>query len=450
VRSFARDEEHASALVEAGFGSILAVPMRAQERIVGIIALATAPPRRLTPDDLALASELAARAGQAVVNAELFRDRSRVAATLQASLLPPATPTVPGLEVATRFFAVGAGIDVGGDFYDVFRMGTAAAPLDRWAVVIGDVRGKGTEAASISGAARHAIRAAALHEASPATILHRLNELLLVTAGDDELEPRFCTAVVAVVEPRESGARVVLAVGGHPPPLVLRADGRTEAVDAPGSLIGVLPDPELADTVLDLAAGDALVLYTDGVTERHAGDRFFDEDGLASVLSRCTGFTAPVLAERIETASRAYVEDAPRDDLAIVVVRAPERMATATAASTELPADVSAPTLARRFVVAALAALGIDWHADVAALLASELVTNALVHATAPFRINVEQHDGHVRISVTDGSEAEPAVLPPDRDRTGGRGMFLVQTLAARWGVQATPAGKTVWFELPT
>ncbi|MCU1483639.1 MAG: domain S-box protein [Actinomycetia bacterium] len=450
IQRFARDQEHATALVEAGYSSILAVPMRAHEAVVGVIALASRAPRRLNDDDLALATELATRAGQAVLNAELFRDRSLVAATLQASLLPPATPTVPGLEIATRFFAVGAGIDVGGDFYDVFRMGTAAEPADRWAVVIGDVRGKGTEAASISGAARHAIRVAALHEQSPAAILRRLNELLLAMADEDELDPRFCTAVVAVVEPLESGARIVLAIGGHPPPLVLRADGTTEAIGSPGSLIGVVAEPDVSDVTIELATGDALVLYTDGVTERHAGDRFFDEEGLASVLSRCTGFTAPVLAERIETASRAFVEDAPRDDLAIVVVRAPERGATATTAGADLPADVGAPTFGRRFVVAALAALGLDQHAEIAALLASELVTNALVHATGPFRISVEPLDGAVRIVVTDGSEQEPVVQAPDTERPGGRGVYLVDALASRWGVQRMTGGKAVWFELDT
>jgi anti-sigma regulatory factor (Ser/Thr protein kinase) len=337
---------------------------------------------------------------------------------------------------------------VGGDFYDVFRMGTSSEPQDRWAVVIGDVRGKGPEAASISGAARHAIRAAALHETSPCAMLHLLNELLLVMTADGDHEPRFCTAVVAVVEPNPTGARIVLSVGGHPPPMVLRAGGQTEVVTVGGSLIGVLPDPELQDTVVDLAAGDALVLYTDGVTERHAGDRFFDEDGLASVLSRCSGFTASVLAERIETASRAYVEDAPRDDLAVVVVRAPERVATATAASTDLPADSTAPTLGRRFVLAALAALGLGEQADIAALLASELVTNALLHASAPFRIHVEGAHGQVRVSVSDGSPVGPHVLQPDHERTRGRGMYLVDTLATAWGVQPAPGGKSVWFEL--
>jgi GAF domain-containing protein/PAS domain-containing protein len=144
LRAVARDDDHLAALREVGFRSVLAVPMRAQERVVGLIAMATAGERRLDEEDLALTVELATRAGQAVLNAQLFEERSHVARTLQASLLPPATPRVPGIEVATRFFALGRGIDVGGDFYDVFRMGPPGSDADCWAVVIGDVRGKGT------------------------------------------------------------------------------------------------------------------------------------------------------------------------------------------------------------------------------------------------------------------------------------------------------------------
>jgi anti-sigma regulatory factor (Ser/Thr protein kinase) len=192
------------------------------------------------------------------------------------------------------------------------------------------------------------------------------------------------------------------------------------------------------------------VLYTDGVTERHAGSRFFDDDAFASVLSRCTGFTAPVLAERIETASRAFLEDLPRDDLAVVVVRVPEPVASASAASTDLPNDVTAPMLGRRFVAAALGALGLETHAETAALLASELVTNALVHAEAPYRIAVESGDGVLRISVSDGTTGGPRIEPEDGVATSGRGVRLVEALTDRWGVHLGDGGKTVWFELDT
>jgi PAS domain S-box-containing protein len=437
------------ALVAAGFASIMATPLQAGARAVGQLVLATEHPRRLSHDDLELADEIAKRAGHFILNAERFQQRSHVADTLQASLLPPATPSIPGLELATRFFAVGEGIDVGGDFYDVFRMGTASAPTDRWAVVIGDVRGKGPAAANISGAARHAIRAASLHEGSPASILRQVNELLLVTA-DDDLEPRFCTAIVAAVRPTEAGASVTLAVGGHPAPVVLRADGRTEAVTASGTVLGVLDQLELEEVELNLQPGDALVLYTDGVTERHAGGRFFDDDALASVLSRCTGFTAPVLAERIETASRAFLEDVPRDDLAVVVLRVPEPVASASAASTDLPNDVSASLLGRRFVVAALSALGLDEHAETATLLASELVTNALLHANGPYRIGVESGEGVLRIGVTDATTDGPQIGEASDEATSGRGIRLIDSLTSRWGVHLNEGGKTVWFEIET
>jgi anti-sigma regulatory factor (Ser/Thr protein kinase) len=157
-----------------------------------------------------------------------------------------------------------------------------------------------------------------------------------------------------------------------------------------------------------------------------------------------------VLAERIETASRAFLEDLPSDDLAVVVVRMPEPVASASAASTDLPNDVTAPMLGRRFVAAALTALGLEQHAETAALLASELVTNALVHAEAPYRIAVESGDGVLRIGVTDATFAAPHRPSAIEHATSGRGIHLVDSLTTRWGVQTLAAGKTVWFELGT
>lgn len=445
VRSGGRDPEHADALESLSLDSFLAVPMRVQERTIGLIVLATERPRRLSEADLLLANELAARAAQAIINAELFQERSDVAATLQASLRPPATPVIPTLDLAARFFAVGEGIDVGGDFYDAFPL----ADGGRWIVTIGDVRGKGIEAASTSNTARHAIRTAALREHSPSALLQALNQVLVGLAAGEELEPRFCTAVVVMVEPRPGGAELSVAVGGHPAPLVQRTDGTIEPLEGSGTLLGIFDDPELADRAVSLGTGDALVLYTDGVTERHAGNRFFDEDGLASVLARCVGFTASVIAERIETAARAFAEDAPRDDLAIVVLRVPEAVANTSAASTDLPSDLTAPRLARRFVVAALDALGALVLPDVAALLVTELVTNSVVHGKGPLRVAVEAADEHgVRVTVTDGSTVVPELRDPDPSSTSGRGMLLVDRLARRWGVDVTGSGKSVWFEL--
>lgn len=434
-----------------GPGRWLSLPLVAQDRTVGVLTLAVEQPRLLSPGDASLAVELGHRVAQSVLNAQLFGERAHVAHTLQASLLPPVTPTVPGLDVATRYFAVGEGIDVGGDFYDVFRLGPSAHPSGRWAVVIGDVRGKGAEAAAITGAARHALRAAGLHHESPARMLQELNEVLLVMAADaNEVEARFCTAVVAVVEPGVDRSTVRLAVGGHPQPIHLRADGGTSAAGAPGDLLGVLAEPALTDVELELAPGDALVLFTDGITERHAGDRFLDEDGLAAVVSRCAGFTAAALAERVETAARAFVEEAPRDDMAVLVIRAPEARATTTAsANTELPGDASAPARARQFVAAVLeGGEGREDLIEVAVLLTSELVTNAVVHAGGPVKVGLDRPGARVRVSVSDGSSVAPRLRDAAFDSESGRGIFLVDQLAHSWGVDAHAAGKTVWFEL--
>ena len=453
LAELARDEEHLATALEVGFTSAMVVPMVADDRVVGAITMGGAGSQQVGLDDLELAREVAARAAQAVRNAELYRSRAHVADVLQRSLLPVAVAEVPGVDVATRFVPVGEGVDVGGDFYDVFRLGRPRRSTDTWAVVIGDVRGKGAEAAVITGAARHAIRAAGLHTRSPAAMLGELNEVLLVLAAErdhDDREPMFCTAVVATVTPTGAGAKVVLAVGGHPAPMLLRADGATAPVGVEGTLLGVVDDPLLQDVELDLGPGEALVLYTDGVTERHAGDRFFDEEGLAAAVSRCAGFTAEAVAERIETAARAFVEDDLVDDIAIVVVRAPTPTATSTSTSTDLPLDANAPRLARRFVTEVLDAIGRDELAERAALLVSEVVTNAVLHGAAPLRVSVEPRNGAVRLAVADGGDGRPEVVDADDDALHGRGMQLVRDLADGWGVEdaADDGGKSVWFDL--
>lgn len=451
LHALARDEEHLATLLEVGFTSALAVPLRVKDRTLGVLAMATSGERRLGDDELSLATEVAGRAAQAALNAELFQERAHIAEVLQRSLLPPSAVTLPGVDLATRFVPVGEGVDVGGDFYDVFRLGRAADASDAYAVVIGDVGGKGSEAAAIAAAARHSIRTSGLRTTSPAAMLRELNEVLLVLADEDDgaLEPMFCTAVVAVVRPDGDHVAVTLAVGGHPLPMLLCGDGTTVQVGTAGSLIGVIDDPVLHDAEIAVGPGEALVLYTDGVTERHAGDRFFDEDGLAAAVSRCAGFTAEAMAERIELAARAFVEDDPRDDLAILVLRVPTRTGTASSASADLPLDASAPRLARRFLGEVLEAFGRADLVDAGTLLVSELVTNAVLHGDAPLRVSVEPAPSHVRVAVSDAGEGRPEVVHAEPAATSGRGILLVEEVADRWGVDELPSGgKIVWFDL--
>lgn len=450
LRSITTGEEHLERLRRLSPASLVVVALRTGGDTLGALTFGTTGERRLGPDDLALARQLATRASQAIANAQLFSERAHVARTLQASLLPPSAPKIPGLEVASRFVAGGSGVDVGGDFYDVFSAGDPE--LGAWHIVIGDVRGKGVEAAALTGVVRSTIRSAAIGESSPAQMLGHLNEVLVRAHPDggpaDDGDPRFCTVVVGTLVPLPNGICVELGVAGHPLPFLLRADGSTKQVGVRGTLLGVVPDPDLVDSRVELGPGDALVLYTDGITERHVGDRFFEEDGLAKVLGRCAGFTAGTLAERIETAARAFVEDAPRDDLAILVVRVPERPASTTSASTDLPAHPLSARRARRFVLTALDAFAVRGVDEVAELLTSEVVTNAVVHAHSSVRISVEGVADGVRVSVADSDPLIPALRRPVDDAEHGRGLHLVDTLAARWGVEPGDGGKSVWFEL--
>lgn len=449
LRTIAVDDDHLAQLLAMELTSLVVVPLRPGGRPLGAVTLGTTGDRHLEPDDLVLVRELCARASQAIANAQRFGERAHVARTLQATLLPPVAPKIPGLEVATRFVAGGDGVEVGGDFYDVFPAGEAGS--GSWHVVIGDVRGKGVEAAALTGVARSTIRSAAIIESTPAEMLRHLNEVLV--RGDQphdgpDGDPRFCTMVVGTLTPLPTGVCAELAVAGHPLPFLLRADGSTAQVGVAGTLLGIVAAPDIVDTTVVLGPGDALVLFTDGITERHAGDRFFEEEGLAKVLGRCAGFTADTLAMRIETAARAFVEDAPRDDVAILVVRVPERAASTTSASTDLPAHPLSARRARRFVLTALEAFDVRGLDEVAELLTSEVVTNAVVHAHSGVRVSVEGVPGGARISVTDSNPLIPALRRPVHEAEHGRGLHLVETLAHRWGVDPAGEGKAIWFEL--
>jgi serine phosphatase RsbU (regulator of sigma subunit)/anti-sigma regulatory factor (Ser/Thr protein kinase) len=431
--------------------SIAIVPMIFQGKAIGAVTLSNTTDRILDDAEVQLASELASRAAQAITNARLYQERTAVASTLQASLMPRSPTLIPGVDVATRFVPA-QGLDVGGDFYDIFRLGTVDEPAPTWALVIGDVRGKGADAAAITGIARATIRATALDETSPATMLSRLNQVLLAAAQDDRFaaessEPRFCTACVITVTPSEGGADLVVAVGGHPLPYVLRAGGGVDQVGHYGGLIGVMPSPMLVDVPVHLAPGDALVLYTDGVTERHEGRTFFDEEGLASVLADCAGAGPAEIAESVELRSRGFVDAEPKDDLCIVVARVPE-VSRGSLARTTLPSDDSAAALARAFVHDALVAIDAPEVVERAVLLTSELVTNALLHGEPALHVEVLAVPDGVRVAVSDEHPDLPTPRYAEREDEHGRGLRLVEALASKWGVDARSPGKTVWFEL--
>jgi PAS domain S-box-containing protein len=293
--------------------SAIVVPMASRGRPFGALTLATDPDGRcFDQQDLELAEELARRCAAAIDNARLFTERAYIARTLQQSLLPAELPDIPGMEVAARFRPTGEGNEVGGDFYDLFESGAQG-----WTIVMGDVCGKGPDAAAVTALARYTLRAAAMRERLPSQSLRVLNEALLRQRDDR----RFCTVAYALLELSEQGTRVSCAVGGHPLPLLVRSDGGVEAIGAPGTLIGVLPDPNIEDRSAALRPGDSLVFYTDGVTEGRGADGSLDETGLAHLLAACAGEGADSIAGRVEDAALTAANGSPRDDIAVLVLR---------------------------------------------------------------------------------------------------------------------------------
>jgi serine phosphatase RsbU (regulator of sigma subunit)/PAS domain-containing protein len=318
------DEEHLRLIDEIGMTSAMTAPLIARGRTLGAITFVTSESGRTYDEgDLALAQELATRCAIAVDNARLFRERTHIARTLQESLLPPELPQPPGLDVAARFRAAGEGYEVGGDFYDLFNTGS-----DRWAAVIGDVCGKGPEAAAITALARYTLRATAMTEHVPSRILARLNEAMLRQRTDR----RFSTVLYAALDQSgQDGTNLRFASGGHPLPLLLRAGGAATEVGTPGTLLGIVPDPDLVDDSVDLRPGDAVVLYTDGVTDAAAPELVHEPHELASVLESSRYESAEAIADGLLDLALGSGNGAagPRDDIAILVIKVPEQAAAA-------------------------------------------------------------------------------------------------------------------------
>jgi PAS domain S-box-containing protein len=311
----ARDEEHLAMVRSLGMRSAMIVPMMARGRTLGVITfIAAETDRRYGDADLLLAEELARRAATSIDNARLYTERSYIARTLQQSLLPPHLPDIPGLELAARYRPVGEGNEVGGDFYDLFDLGDST-----WAVVIGDVSGKGAEAAALTALVRYTVRAIASVDKTPSEVLRLVNDAMLRQRSDS----RFSTVVYARVKLSDTGVHAQIASGGHPLPVLVRAGERTEYAGEPGTLLGVVQDPDFTDAPLDLAPGDSLILYTDGVPEAGAPERLLDHDDLLAAVERCDPSRAGTLAECLEATAVEAGGGNPHDDIAIVVLHVP-------------------------------------------------------------------------------------------------------------------------------
>lgn len=296
---------HAAWLVESGFRAAVFVPIAHAQRSHGCMALVTRGGHAPTPRDIETVELVARRVALALENSRLYAEQHRVAAALQRDLLPRALPEWPGLDLATLYRPARGAADVGGDFFDLFD-----ARGDHVAVV-GDVSGKGVEAAATTALVRHVARVAAR---SGDEHLSTVNQALLQDAPGEQ----FCTLAWATLRPCGDGAfEGDVACAGHPPPVVLRAAGGVDVLPATGTLLGLFDDIRAQDAPVRLQPGDALVMYTDGVTEARLADRsLLGLDGLVAALDGLAGAHAGAILGAIEDAlNRA---DA-RDDIAIVV-----------------------------------------------------------------------------------------------------------------------------------
>ena len=256
--------------------------------------------------DAVTAEELGLRVGGAIANARLYRTRSAIAHTLQQSLLPPELPEIRGVQTGALYRAAGEGNEVGGDFYDVFSTG------DReWFAVIGDVCGKGAEAAAVTALARYTIRAAVTRHRSPAGILRWLNASMLRQGAG-----RFVTLAVARLQLDNDTVTVTVSCGGHPLPRILRATGRVESIGVGGTLLGAVEEVDVHDRTARLARGDALILYTDGLTES-AAPRVWTPAELDSAVGRAYGRSAQGIVEHLAHQTPGLL----RDDMALLALR---------------------------------------------------------------------------------------------------------------------------------
>jgi PAS domain-containing protein len=312
LAAYARDAEHLALLQAIGLASVIVVPLAAGGETLGALTLARTAPGRVFDDaDVLLAEELGRRAGTAVLNARMYTERATIAATLQRGLRPPELLVPPGFEIATHYTAAGELNEVGGDFYDAF------ATADGWMLVVGDVAGHGAEAAALTALARWTLRSTSQLTRDPARAAHQLNATLRELP-----QLSLCTTVCAHVRTGASNgqASVTLANCGHPRPLLVRG-GRVVELGGVGPMAGAFDDGRWDCTEVALHAGDALVLYTDGVLDTVGAAERFGYERLRKTLETAAGEQPAALVTRLADELESFRRGPQRDDTAIAAVR---------------------------------------------------------------------------------------------------------------------------------
>ncbi|MER6629583.1 SpoIIE family protein phosphatase [Streptomyces sp. NPDC000987] len=425
-----------------GVHSLITVPLSARGGILGVVSFyRCAQPAPFEDDDLSLAQELAGRAAICVDNARRYTREHHTALALQRSLLPKGRPEQSAVEAAYRYLPARAG--VGGDWFDVIPLSGA-----RVALVVGDVVGHGLHAAATMGRLRTAVHNFCSLDLPPEDLLTHLDDLVArldrcegwaVGGAEGDSGIVGATCLYAVYDP--VSRRCCLTRAGHLPPAVVGPDGTVEFLDLPsGPPLGLGGMPfEMVE--LELAEGSQLVLYTDGLVE----DRVHDIDIVLQRLREVLAVPGRAPEDTCEAVLDALLPVRPSDDVALLVART-RALGPEQVAQWDLPCDPAVVARTRAAVIRQLAVWGLDDLAFTTELVVSELVTNAIRHATGPVQLRLLR-DRALICEVADGSSTAPRLRRARTEDEGGRGLFLVARLTERWGTRYTADGKVIWTE---
>ena len=438
VAELARQEAAVWPFQEDGLGSLIAAPLIARGRCLGLVQFARSSDREpLNEDDLKVAEELATRTALSLDNARLYDEERRIAVALQRNMLPDDDDIIerPGLEVGYHYWSTSRSARVGGDWFDVI-------PLSghRVALVVGDMMGHDIQAAAGMGQLRTAMHTLAGLDLEPVDLLNRLDAIV-----DNSRAMQHATCVYAVYNTvtRECS----IANAGHPPPVLRYRDDTTEIVPVePGVPLGIgLDEPEFAVVNLELPEDSTLVLYTDGLIERRGQDI---EDGIEALRAALTDAGPVESVQRLcDDVVTVLTDRAGDDDLAVLMARV-TAMPGHRSVRWRVAARVDAVPRTRALLRRTLDEWGLRAIGDSTELLMSELLTNAVRHAKGEVEIQVACGETLV-VEVTDDDERLPHLIRADVDEERGRGLAVVDALAQQWGARSVTSGKVVWFELP-
>ncbi|MEU4263740.1 ATP-binding SpoIIE family protein phosphatase [Streptomyces sp. NPDC025273] len=426
--------------VPTGHRAILA-PLRGRRRVIGAAVFLRGTERPpFEANDLLVAAQLATHTALGIDKAMLYGREAYIADELQRTMLPDSLPQPTGVRLASRYLPAAETARVGGDWYDAIPL-----PGSRVALVVGDVMGHSMTSAAIMGQLRTTAQTLAGLDLPPQEVLHHLDEQAQRLGSD-----RMATCVYAVYDP--VAHRITIANAGHPPPVLLHLGGRAEVLRVPpGAPIGV-GGVDFEAVELDAPAGATLLLYTDGLVESRLRDVWTGIEQLRERLAATAQLTGPDHSPPLEALCDDVLDmlgpGDRDDDIALLAARF-DGIAPSDVAYWFLEPEDAAPGRARRLARRALSRWGLDDLADEAELLVSEVVTNAVRYAERPVTLRLLRTD-ILRCEVGDDSPQLPRQRRARETDEGGRGLFLVNRLARRWGATRLSTGKVVWFEMVT